>query len=275
MGYHYILASMGDMQPLEYKIIGSEQHLTFNSIRRLVLHELSDLSERDAKKHIEDCFRCKSIHESLTSPSEIRKIQSQNRIVPTMIGGVILVVILIGLAASFLYFGSSSKELKENTVESTSEFQDVTKADEMKSNEQVAQVLEASDTLSQINDEPSITDSLTTNKQFDQYIEKELEQPSIKLRGIYGKITGNGQPLPGVTIRGPGSRKARISDVAGKYYIQVPRNTRSLVFIYQGRQLVKQLDPQARRLDIHLRTESMTYPDSANPETSTANNESE
>ena len=38
---------MGDMQPLEYKNIGSEEHLTFDSIRRLVLNQLSDSSDHN------------------------------------------------------------------------------------------------------------------------------------------------------------------------------------------------------------------------------------
>jgi len=260
---------------LEYKNIGSDRHLTFDSIRRLVLHELSDLSKREAKKHIDECYRCKSIHESLASPSEIIKDHSQNRNNTIMIGGVLLVVALIGLAASFLYFGSLSKAPEANVVESASGLQDILAANETESSELVAPILEAIDTLSQINDEPAVTDSLTASKQFDDYIEKELEQPTIKLRGIYGKITGDGQPLPGVTIMVPGSKKARISDAGGKYYIQVPRNTRSLVFIYQGRQLVKRLDPQSRRLDIHLKTKSMAYPDRKEPASNTANIESE
>jgi len=262
---------MGNMQPLEYKTIGNEQHLTFNSIRSLVLHELSDLSERDAKKHIEDCYRCKSIQECLTSPAQIRKGQSQNQNNYTIIGGLMLVVLLIGLAASFLYFGSSS-ELNKGINEPNSEFTGA--AETKNSTEQLLPALEAIDTLSQINDEPAVTDSLTTNKLFDQYIEKEVERPSVKMRGIYGKITGNGQPLPGVTIMVPGSSKARISDGAGKYYIQIPQKTRSLIFIYQGRQLVKQLEPRSRRLDIHLKTEDMVYPEkkSTDPVSGTANN---
>lgn len=259
MVYHYILAFMGDMQLLEYKTIGSENHLTFDSIRRLVLHELSDLSERDAKKHIDVCYRCKSIHECLASPSEIRKDHSQNRNIPTIIAGVLLVVALVGLAASFLYFGSSSKELGGNAVDAISEIQN-TAPDEKESSDQAAPVLEAIDSLSQINDEPAIADSLTT-KQFDHYIEKEQVLPIVRLRGIYGKITGNGQPLPGVTIMVPGSNKARLSDAGGKYYIQVPRNTKSLIFIYQGKHLIKQLDPQSRRLDIRLKTGNMDYTD--------------
>lgn len=250
------------MQPLEYKTIGSVKHLTFDSIRRLVLHELSDISERDATKHISECPRCKSIHTSLASPSEIRKDHSQNRHIYTLIGGVLLVVALIGLAASFIYFGSSKKP-EEQAVEATSDLLDFREPDQTNVSELVAPVLEAIDTLSQINEEPVIADS-TSTKHFDHYIEQEQKNPSVKLRGIYGKITGNGQPLPGVTIMVPGSSKARVSDPGGKYYIQVPRHTRSLLFIYQGRQLVKPLDPKSRRLDIHLKTEIMTYPDRTN-----------
>ena len=125
----------------------------------------------------------------------------------------------------------------------------------------VAPVLEAIDTLSQINDEPEVEAPVAPNKQFDSYIETEQSQPHLRLWGIYGKITGNGQPLAGVTVMVPGSSTARVSDQGGKYYIQVPRNTRELVFIYQGRQLVKELDPDSRRLDIHLKMNEMTYPE--------------
>ena len=108
---------------------------------------------------------------------------------------------------------------------------------------------------------------LPTNKQFDEYIEKEQTQNRVKLRGIYGKITANGKPLPGVTVIVPGSRSGRVSDAGGKYYIQVPRGANSLLFIYQGKQLRKPLDDDKRRLDINLKLESLPFPESADSET--------
>lgn len=265
------------MQPLEYKNIGNEEHLTFDSIRRLVLNELSEPSERDAKQHIYQCYRCKSIHESLTSPSAIRKDHSQNLNITKMVAGILLVVALMGFAAAFLYFGSTSAVREQSTAVAEPGPPESTEPDQSESSEQVAPVLEAIDTLSQINDEPAVVDPLATDKQFDSYIETEQGTPIVKLRGIYGKITGDGQPLPGVTIMVPGSRTARVSDAGGKYYIQVPRNTSSLVFIYQGRQLVKPLQPGSRRLDIHLKTENMTYPErkAPDPDANPTNIESE
>ena len=252
---------MGDMQPLEYKNIGSEEHLTFDSIRRLVLNELSELSEREARKHIEDCFRCKSIFDSLATPSEVRKGYSYKRNTLTLIGGVLSVILLIAFVGSFLYFGGASKIKDEKRAESPYLTDMVEKSNESEEKEEVAPVIEALDTLSQISDEPDVEAPVAPNKQFDNYIETEQAQPRIKLRGIYGKITGNGQPLPGVTVMVPGSNTAKVSDPGGKYYIQVPRNTSSLLFIYQGRQLVKPLDPDSRRLDIYLKTEEMSYPE--------------
>jgi hypothetical protein len=76
-----------------------------------------------------------------------------------------------------------------------------------------------------------------------------------KLRGIYGKITANGKPLQGVTIRVLGSRIAKVSNSKGKYYIQVPSNVDSLKFIYQGKQLVKELDTTSREQELYLNIE--------------------
>lgn len=255
------------MQPLEYKNIGGKEHLTFDSIRRLVLHELTDLSEREAKKHIDNCIRCQGIYMSLAKPSEVRQSDSNNYVFKPMIMGILLVIVLIGTAASILYFGSESKSAEKTMVE----LPKITELDQQSMPEipeeesQAAPVMEAIDTLSQINEEPELEPSLPTNKQFDEYIEKEQSQPRVRLRGIYGKITADGQPLPGVSVMVPGARRGRISDEGGKYYIQVPRDTRSLIFIYRGKQLVKDLDPDSRRLDIYLKSESFSYPEPQEP----------
>lgn len=254
------------MQPLEYRNIGSEEHLTFGSIRRLVFHELSDISAREANRHIADCQRCQSIHESLVRPSEVKKDHSTS-VVTRMLVGILLVVALMGLAASFLYFGGSSKA-DEKKTETIPDSPGIDSGDAIENNAS-APVLEVIDTMAQVSDEPAIETTFGANKQFDSYIETEQEHPRIRLRGIYGKITGNGEPLAGVTVMVPGGSTAKISDPGGKYYIQVPRNTTSLVFIYQGKQLVKELDPTSRRLDIHLRTEEMASPEIKAPETST------
>ena len=249
---------------MEYKNIGGKEHLTFESIRRLVLHELSELSGREATTHIESCERCRGIYQSLAKPEEIRQSHVKRPVVRPMIVGVLLVMVLVAAAASILYFGSESKPVKQKKADAAlplgAEIEEFPE-NQQEIEKEVAPILEAIDTLSQINEEPELEPQLPTNKQFDQYIEKEQVQPRIRLRGIYGKITADGQPLPGVTVKVPGSNSSRVSDNGGKYYIQVPRNTESLVFIYHGKQLIKTLDPDSRRLDIHLKSESLSYPE--------------
>ena len=89
-----------------------------------------------------------------------------------------------------------------------------------------------------------------------------------KVRGIYGKIMANGKPLEGVTVMVPGSGIAKVSNAEGKYYIQVPTNIDSLKFIYQGKQLVKELDPTLRNHDLYLKIDRLTYPQIHTPESS-------
>ena len=78
----------------------------------------------------------------------------------------------------------------------------------------------------------------------------------MKQRGIYGKIMANGQPLKGVTIMVPGSPVARVSNAKGNYYIKVPDHINALKFIYQGKELVKELDPISRKQDLNLKIET-------------------
>jgi|GEM_PF-2256929 len=256
---------MWDMQPLEYKEIGGEEHLTFDCIRRLVLNQLSELSEREAKKHIEKCTRCQGIHTSLVKPDEIRQSNSQNVLIGPMVLGLGLVVVLIGVAASILYFGGKSKPTEEKIADfSSSQETDIPETPEVEGNREP--IVEINDTLNLINEKPAEESGLQTNKQFDRYIENGQSQPRVRLRGIYGEITADGSPLSGVTVKVPGSGSGRVTDEDGKYYIQVPIDTKSLLFIYQGKQLTKDLDPNHRRLDIRLKSESLTYPDSRETE---------
>lgn len=254
------------MQPLEYKNIGSEEHLTFDSIRRLVRYELSEQNEHEAKKHIEDCERCNGIHLSLTAPHEVRQQYIPKRKFNPFVVGILSVLALIGLAASVLFFGAESK-----APEKIAQFNPASPIEENEripeEIENAAPVIEAIDTLAQVNEEPEVTPELPIDKQFDEYIEKEQTQKRVKLRGVYGKITADGKPLPGVTVMVPGSRSGRVSDTGGKYYIQVPRGANSLLFIYQGKQLRKPLNADERRLDINLKLQSLPYPDSTNSET--------
>ena len=86
------------------------------------------------------------------------------------------------------------------------------------------------------------------------------EEDQLTPRGIYGTITSNGDPLKGVTVMVPGGKTARVSDEQGKYYLQIPDSTNSLVLIYQGKQLIEIIDPHTRQQDIQLQLESMSYP---------------
>ena len=190
---------MGICSRWSTKNIGGEEHLTFDSIRRLVLHELSELSEREASKHIETCSRCLGIYKSLAKPDEIRQSHAQRPTVRPMIMGLLLVLLLVITAGSILYFGSESKPVENKTADVNLPLG--TPLDEFSEDmetpqEEVAPIMEAIDSLAQADEEPEVDPPLPTNKQFDQYIEKEQNQPRIKLRGIYGKITTDGQPCP-------------------------------------------------------------------------------
>jgi hypothetical protein len=261
------------MQPLEYKYIGNEEHLTFDSIRRMVLHQLSDQSEREAKKHIGQCVRCKGIHQSLVAPAEVRKQHLPNRKISPALVGILLVFILIGLATSVLYFGAELKAPEKVAQIFTPEINKPIESNDeeivayLEDTETVDPVIESNDTPAQIAQKTEVLAALPTNKQFDEYIEKKQTQPLEKLRGIYGKITADGKPLPGVTVMVPGSKSGRVSDEGGKYYIQIPRSAQALLFIYQGKQLLKPLDPSQRSLNINLNPESLAYPEPAKQET--------
>jgi hypothetical protein len=87
------------------------------------------------------------------------------------------------------------------------------------------------------------------------------EKGQLTLQGIYGTITADGDPMKGVTVMVPGGSTARVSDAHGKYYLQVPHGTDSLLFIYQGKQSIKVLDPESRQQDVQLQIENMLYPE--------------
>ncbi len=136
------------MQPLEYKNIGSEEHLTFDSIRRLVRHELSEQSEVEAVKHIEDCERCQGIFQSLTAPHEVRQQNIQQRKFNPFLAGILSVLVLIGLAASVLFFGAESKAPEKIAKFNPTSPIEVEKIpDEV---ENAAPVIEAIDTIAQV-----------------------------------------------------------------------------------------------------------------------------
>ncbi len=87
------------------------------------------------------------------------------------------------------------------------------------------------------------------------------ENTDINVRRIYGKITlsSNGEKVAGVNIMIPGSSVAKISNNIGGYTIQVPPNTRELIFIYRGKKLVQRLSPSNNLLNVRLNLETMEY----------------
>jgi len=263
------------MQPLEYKYIGNEEHLTFDSIRRLVFNQLSNLCELEANQHIEDCYRCRSIHESLASPAGIRKNNSAGNIGSKVFAAILLVMVSVGLAVSFLYFGDPAnlsklvswsllKIQKGAITKLTPNPPQIEFTDDLK-RIAAAPVLITIDSLTRVSAKPDIGIDSGVNKQFDDYIGTEAGNAETALKGIYGKISANGEPLQGVTIMAPDSRTAKVSNPSGNYYIQVPSSTTSLVYIYQGKQLIKELDSISRRHDINLKIDTMEYPEIESP----------
>ncbi len=251
------------MRPLEYKNIGEEKHLTFDSIRRMVLKELSDLAEKEASDHIQQCPRCRSIQQSLAYPADSRKNAPVELQLPRFLWVALILISIAGLVmAAFFYLKEPKEPLTEELPIEDAQATVVPNPDEQVPPEsEVAPVLEAIDTLSQINEEPpTLPDAVSANKKFDNYIEKPPNQVQNRVRGIYGKITNNGDPVSGVTVMTPGSNKAKVTDHTGKYYIQVSNRARSLIFIYQGKQVVKTIPSNSRRLDLQLNFEEMTYP---------------
>jgi hypothetical protein len=107
-------------------------------------------------------------------------------------------------------------------------------------------------------------------KSIHPYQKSAQKNHPIKSNQIHGLITANDQPLQGVTVMVPDSKTARVSNADGKYFIQVPDSTTVLVFIYQGKQLLKELDVITGRMDINLTPENMEY---AEIESSLANKE--
>lgn len=88
-----------------------------------------------------------------------------------------------------------------------------------------------------------------------------VEKPAGATRRIYGKITldKSGEQLGGVNIMVPGTPVAKISNPNGGYTIEVPANTRELVFIYRGKKLVKRINSENSLMNVVLNLESMQY----------------
>lgn len=249
------------MRPLDYKFISGQKHLTYDSIRRYVLNELTRMAKDEASSHIETCPRCRSIKHSLANP-ERRPAKSMSFQIPAKIWWAALILALTaGVIVAGVSFLRSTAEEPMTFEEPIEENQPT----EIPAESEAAPVLEAIDTLSEVVDEPQVTDPITPNKKFDEYIAKPQTQTRPQVKGIYGKITQDGQPVAGVTVMTPGSSRARLTDASGKYYIQVPSQARSLIFIHQGKQLIKSIDANSRRLDLQLNSENMTYPQRPEP----------
>ena len=88
-----------------------------------------------------------------------------------------------------------------------------------------------------------------------------IEKPAGPTRRIYGKITlaESGEQLGGVNIMVPGSPVAKVSNPNGGYTIEVPVNTRELVFIYRGKKLVQRINSGNTLINVALDLESMQY----------------
>ena len=260
------------MPPLRYKYIGSEQHLTFDSIRRLVIHQLSNLDRRRAWSHIEQCNRCRSIHESLARPEKVIKRRSSSSYGSKLLIGALLIAGLIALPISWEQVASYTNVSCEDI--STIYSWGLLKIQRNK--------------LSTLNPQPP---NVTSDYNFKKYAFNAFENtiepvagnypfqhygrtvissnqqrnPQIDFNEIQGVITMDDKPLQGVTIMVPSSKTAKISNADGKYQIQVPHNTVSLLFIYQGKQLSKILDTTDGTLDINLSIDSMKYPEVGSP----------
>jgi len=107
-------------------------------------------------------------------------------------------------------------------------------------------------------DEPAIEQPAKALANTD-IIEEKIERSNS--RRIYGKITlsSSGEQLEGVNIMVSDSKVAKVSNATGGYTIQVPRNTRELVFIYRGKKLVQRIDSD-NNLKGLLLTQAMKTP---------------
>ena len=237
------------MPPLRYKYVGSEHHLSFDSIRRLVLHQLSIKDRREAWKHIEKCPRCASIHESLAMPQLVRRRRSSKGHAAMLFLGV---VVVIGLSLSYVEFGANINLSKEDVSVIYSWSLMKIRNKELSKQSPQPPGIEPSTYFKKSASNLLVKTIYPYHKSIPKSYPKKFNQ-------IHGLITADDQPLQGVTVMFPDSKTARVSNAQGKYFIQVPDSTTTLVFIYQGKQLAKELDAITGRLDVNLATEDMEY----------------
>lgn len=269
------------MQLLEFKRIGKEKHLTFESIQRFVFDQYSEFSEAKARQHLTECSRCYGIYESLVRPGKVREKRSYRRTGARVFSRALLIMSLGGIAGWFIYFGGTSdlnfKSLSDlfMTALQRMEMGEIAKLiplppelgplDNYNGSVPDGQLKDI-DAPAPVEDRPKIgVVSGVSKTSKSQPGVQEANQPT-GLREIYGKITTDGAALQGVTVMVPGGSTAKVSDSTGQYYIQVPKNIASLVFIYRGKQTVKELDPASRKRDVSLNIEDMIYPEIEAPE---------
>lgn len=266
---------------MEYKYIGSEKHLTFDSIRRFVFHQLSELCELKARQHLEECNRCHSIYECLARPGKVMKKKSNKRAGSRILTGAMMLICLAGITGGFIYFEGTSdlnfNNLSDMLIKGLQRLErgkiarltpiapELGPSKEFKLNAPV-QLLKNIDTLTQAYNTEEVVITSGDNKP-NNAPEIEEEHYTAGFRAIYGRITAEGEALQGVTVMVPGGSTAKISDASGKYYIHVPDDIASLVFIYRGKQSVKELDPASRKRDVDLEFEKMVYPEIETHET--------
>ncbi len=293
------------MQPLKYKHIGSERHLTFNSIRGLVFHRLSKPAEGKARQHIAQCSRCSSIHESLARPGRVRRRKSHHgsSVMVQLVSGSLLVILLMILVASLLYLGGSSDTGKGlaniSDLPSAERFSDLKELSvlfierlfdqEKGSINKLVPKPPAAGPVVELPERVEVPAVKTRQIPLKEFPDQHLRDASVyreqlsvqgksgnrkgyrEMRTISGKITVEGEVQKGVTIMVPGGNTAKISDAIGEYSIQVPHSTSSLVFIYLGKQLEIPLNPEESRQDINLQVGKMIYPGIENPDSGSNN----
>jgi TonB-dependent starch-binding outer membrane protein SusC len=75
---------------------------------------------------------------------------------------------------------------------------------------------------------------------------------------ISGKVTDeSGEPLPGVTVLVKGTTLGTVSDLQGRYSLQVPQNAQTLVFSFVGMQSVEVPIGNQTNINATLKTESI------------------
>jgi len=144
----------------------------------------------------------------------------------------------------------------------TSNVKPIKKVQEMPA--KVTSDIELPTPLSKITEEPIKITELTKQETAvitEQPVAVKQEQPAGPTRRIYGKITlsSSGEHLAGVNIMVPGTTVAKNSNATGGYTIEVPENTRELVFIYRGKKLVQRVNPGNSLVNVTLNLETMQY----------------